>query len=70
MQPEITVSAELIAAQGEDLVNILVRDNGIGFRENDSERIFNTFARLNSKDQFEGNGPGGWRCVKKIVQAA
>jgi|GEM_PF-1066387 len=48
-------------------VKIAVDDNGIGFREQDSERIFGTFIRLHSKDQYEGTGLGLALC-QKIVE--
>lgn len=48
-------------------VKIILQDNGIGFGQSDAERIFQTFARLNSKDKYEGTGLGLALC-KKIVE--
>lgn len=48
-------------------VKIRVQDNGIGFAEAEAERIFQTFARLHSKDQYEGTGLGLALC-KKITE--
>ncbi len=46
---------------------ISLTDNGIGFEQEFSERIFATFFRLNPKDQYEGSGLGLALC-KKIVE--
>ena len=46
---------------------IIVSDNGIGFDAAHSERIFDSFARLNPKDKYEGTGLGLSLC-RKIVQ--
>ena len=46
---------------------ITIADNGIGFDPRFSDRIFDAFTRLNSKDQFEGTGLG-LALSKKIVQ--
>ena len=44
-----------------------LKDNGVGFEPDQSERIFEPFIRLNSKDKYEGTGLGLSLC-KKIVE--
>ncbi|MES2649036.1 MAG: PAS domain S-box protein [Bacteroidota bacterium] len=41
-----------------DYLRITISDNGIGFDQDFSERIFKIFTRLNAKDKYEGTGLG------------
>jgi signal transduction histidine kinase len=43
------------------------KDNGIGFRQEYAEKIFNLFDRLNSTSAYEGTGMGLAIC-KKIAE--
>ena len=65
--PVITIRSSFTNDNGREMVSITVTDNGIGFQNESSEKIFNTFARLNSKDKYEGTGLGLALC-KKIVE--
>ncbi|WP_018342419.1 PAS domain-containing protein [Cytophaga aurantiaca] len=64
--PKITVATSEIQNH-TNFCCITVEDNGIGFESELSERIFETFSRLNSKDKYEGTGLGLSLC-KKIVE--
>ncbi len=75
VEPIIIISSELadrnlLASRelsGESYHHITVNDNGIGFSEEDAEKIFNIFQRLNGKRDFEGTGIGLAMC-RKIAQ--
>jgi signal transduction histidine kinase len=64
--PVIKIEADEMPAE-ENLIEIIVSDNGIGFKQDDANRIFQSFFRLHSKDRFEGTGLGLALC-KRIVE--
>lgn len=65
--PVILLSSKVLIENQKEIALITVEDNGIGFEEEQSSQIFETFTRLNSKDTYEGTGLGLSLC-KKIVE--
>ncbi|HLL43827.1 MAG TPA: PAS domain S-box protein [Segetibacter sp.] len=51
----------------KEFIQVKVRDNGIGFKQEYAHKIFNTFARLNTKTEYEGTGLGLSLC-KSIIE--
>ncbi len=75
-RPEITVQGKLLrvqdyhlsgAAPGDEVAQIMVTDNGIGFDEEYVEKVFTLFARLHTPEEYEGTGIGLAVC-RKIAQ--
>lgn len=59
--PKIDIAAHQI---NRNLVEITVKDNGIGFEEKYLDRIFKPFQRLHSRHEYEGIGMGLAICQK------
>ena len=53
---------------GDEQVEILVKDNGIGFDEKYAERIFSIFQRLHDPNEFTGTGIGLTICRRIVEQ--
>ena len=62
--PEIQITSKKI----NDVIEISIKDNGIGIDEKFGKIIFEPFQRLRSKSQYKGSGLGLSIC-KKIVES-
>jgi signal transduction histidine kinase/CheY-like chemotaxis protein len=63
----ITITSSMVKEQTRDYAKITIADTGIGFEQEYANVIFDTFTRLNAKDEYEGTGLGLSLC-KKIVE--
>lgn len=62
------IKPELSAEEGSRKFHlIIIRDNGIGFKQNDADRIFNVFTRLHGTSEYKGTGIG-LSISRKVVE--
>lgn len=70
-QPKIQLRTHIFIPENEDddnsWVEIHVADNGIGFEDKFTDRIFTPFQRLHGKDEYPGTGIGLSIC-RRIVE--
>jgi two-component system, chemotaxis family, sensor kinase Cph1 len=66
-KPEETVRIHLSVQRQEENWLFSVQDNGIGFEQQFSDRVFVIFQRLHTRDEYPGSGMGLTIC-KKIIE--
>ena len=64
---DVTPRIQITVKAGNDYNTIVVKDNGIGFEDQFSEKIFGLFERLHTRDKFPGTGIGLSIC-KRIAE--
>jgi len=62
--PEVTIRAH---KEGNGMVRVEVKDNGIGIKKEEYDKVFVMFKRLHSRDEYEGTGIGLAVC-KRIIE--
>lgn len=65
--PLVTIQAKVLDSPNSKEVEIQVADNGIGFDPKFTQKIFQPFQRLVTREQYQGTGIGLSVC-KKIVE--
>lgn len=66
-KPGVPPVIQVRCSKEGDAYRIEVKDNGIGFKEEFADKIFQVFQRLVTKEEYEGTGIGLALC-KKIVE--
>jgi signal transduction histidine kinase len=63
----VTPHVEISALRGGGKVHLQFRDNGIGLREEDQQKIFTPFVRLHGEEDYPGLGLG-LSATRKVVE--
>jgi PAS domain S-box-containing protein len=56
--PKVEIGMEGDSAEVPGKITYFIRDNGVGFDMDQSEKLFNLFERLHSNQEYKGNGVG------------
>jgi signal transduction histidine kinase len=62
--PEVRIELQTVGEGDERVIELSVTDNGIGFDQKHSERIFEPFKRLHDRGKYEGTGIGLTTCAR------
>ena len=65
--PQIRISSQQYSESGQELCELHICDNGIGFDLKYGDRIFQPFQRLHGRKTYEGSGIGLAVC-RKVVE--
>ena len=66
-KPDVEPVVRVSGSELPDSIEIRVEDNGIGFEQENAERIFQPFNRLVSRAEYEGSGIGLAIC-RRIIE--
>ena len=68
IQPFIQIRYNKIIIGNKPFAECIIKDNGIGFAQENAEKIFHSFSRLNAKADYEGTGLGLSLCKKIVIR--
>ena len=65
--PEINITSQQVMCSEKPFIKISFKDNGIGFKQQRAEEVFNLFTKLHDDEKFRGSGIG-LAIGKKIME--